>query len=125
MGYILYMVINTKTIEFKASKKLVWTRHAKEKLRFYQLSENRIKRVLHHPKRTEKGIAENTIASCQVAGSKKHPYEIWVMYYDFKSKGEPQRRIISCWRYPGISPVGESLPIPEDILQELKNLKTP
>jgi hypothetical protein len=75
---------------------------------------------LNHPKRTEKGIAENTIVSCQLAGSKKHLYEIWVMFYDFNSKGEQKRKIISCWRYPGQSPIGESIPIPEDILKELK-----
>lgn len=28
--------------------------------------------------------------------------------------------IISAWRYPGISPVGKQIPIPTDILEELK-----
>lgn len=28
--------------------------------------------------------------------------------------------IISAWRYPGISPKGEAIPIPEDVLIDLK-----
>jgi hypothetical protein len=34
----------------------------------------------------------------------------------------PKIRIISAWRYPGASPVGKKIPIPEDILQELETL---
>ena len=99
--------------------KISWTKHVKEKMRFYQLSANRLKRILRHPKRTEKGIAPGTIAVMQPAGSKKHPIEIWLMYRYLKNKSV---RIISAWRYPGISPKGESIPIPEDILQELQEL---
>jgi len=33
-----------------------------------------------------------------------------------------RKKIISAWRYPGESPVGEPIPVPEDILEELKNL---
>jgi len=28
--------------------------------------------------------------------------------------------VISAWRYPGVSPVGKQIPIPADILEELK-----
>ena len=28
-------------------------------------------------------------------------------------------KIISAWKYPGISPKGKSIPIPEEILEEL------
>lgn len=56
-----------------------------------------MRRVLHSPKRMEEGIAPNTIAMMQVAGSQKHPYEIWVMIQETKSK----RKIISTWKYPG------------------------
>jgi hypothetical protein len=41
--------------------------------------------------------------------------EIWIMFRDTKD----QRKIISAWRYPGISKPGEAIPIPEDIKQEL------
>jgi len=34
-----------------------------------------------------------------------------------------KKRIISAWRYPGISPKGEPVPIPDDIVEELKKEK--
>jgi len=74
-----------------------WTNHAREKMRYYHFSEQRVKRVLNSPKRVEEGIAPNTIAMMQVAGSKKHPYEIWVMI----QKTKIRRKIISAWKYPG------------------------
>ena len=98
------------------NKKFYWTEHAKEKIKFYQLSANRLKRVLRHPNRVEEGIAEETIACMQVAGSKKHPYEIWLMY---QIKPE-QITIISAWRYPGTTKPGDIIPIPENIRDELK-----
>ncbi len=63
-----------------------WTKHAQEKLRQYNLSANRIKRVIRHASRVEAGIAPETWASMQVAGSQKHPYEIWTMYVIEKSR---------------------------------------
>jgi len=102
--------------EPKNTERVSWTRHAKEKMRYYGLSEGRIKRVLSNPKRIEEGIAPNTIAIMQPAGTKKHPTEIWLMYQVKKSK---IIKIISAWRYPGISPIREPPPIPEDILSEL------
>jgi len=112
--------------EPKNTEKISWTRHVKEKIRFYGLSENRLKRVLRNPKRIEKGIAPETIAIMQPAGTKKRPTEIWLMYQVVKSKIKMQKskiiKIISAWRYPGISPIHEPPPIPEDILSELKNL---
>jgi len=92
--------------------KLLWTRHARYKMRFWSLSEARVKRVLNSPLRVENGIAENTIAIMQAAGSAKHPYEVWVMVND---KGK-DRRIVSAWRYPARSKAGE--PLPKAILQE-------
>lgn len=66
-------------------------------MRFYGLSEARVKRILNTPKRVEEGVAPKTVAMMQPAGSAKHPSEIWVMIQD--KKGE--RKIISAWRYPG------------------------
>lgn len=99
----------------KKPKVIFWTNHAKDKMRFYKLSEQRILRVLNSPKRVEEGIAPNTIAMLQQAGSKKHPYEIWSMIQETKMK----RKIISAWKYPGITKPGD--PLPEEILRELKN----
>ena len=99
-------------------KKLIWTAHANAKMRFYGLSEYRVKRVINHPQRIEKGIAENTAAMMQSSGSKKHPYEIWTMIKDESRSGEKIRKVISAWKYPGITRPGE--PLPQEILIEIK-----
>ena len=108
----------------KNSEKIHWTKHSKRKMVHYQLSESRVLRVLRYPDRKEKGIAPETIALMQRAGSKKHPYEIWLMYQAFKIKKnhKSQIKIISTWKYPGISPIGESIPIPDDIARELRRM---
>lgn len=98
-------------------KNLVFTKHAENKMRFYQLSAQRVQRVLHSPKRKEKGIAPGTIAMMQGAGSKKHPYEIWVMIAD----AGQTRKIISAWKYPGITKAGEPLPL--EILKEMAEIE--
>lgn len=85
-------------------------------MRYYALSEQRVRSVLHSPSRVEEGIAEGTVALMQRAGSKKHPYEIWVMVKDEKAR----RKIISAWRYPGLTEPGEALP--EEILREFREI---
>lgn len=82
-------------------------------MRFYHFSKQRVLRVLNSPKRIEEGVAPDTIAMMQSAGSQKHPYEIWMMIQETKTK----RKIISAWRYPGITKPGE--PLPEEILKEI------
>lgn len=99
----------------KDTKEFHWTEHIKRKMRQYQLSESRLLRILRRPQRKEKTIVPKTIGLMQLAGSKKNPHEIWLMYQE---KGQ-KKNLISAWRYPGISPVGESIPIPEDIFEEL------
>ena len=104
----------------KNTDEITWTRHSIEKMRFYNLSENRLKRVLRNPDRKEEGIALETLAVMQRTGTKKHPTEIWLMYQKIKSKVKSQKlKVISAWRYPGISPVGKEIPIPEDIKKAL------
>jgi len=109
-------------------KNLFWTRHSKEKMRQYGFSENRLKRVLRRPERKEEGVAPNTVAVMQGAGTKKHPIEIWLMYQVVRSKSDSKKskikqvRIVSAWKYPGKSPVGKMPPIPEDVLSELEKL---
>jgi len=141
----------------KNSEQFVWTNHSIDKMRQYGLSEQRVRSVLHTPKRKEDGVAPNTSAVMQSTGTKKHPSEIWVMYQDmsrrpeglglrpstssaveaseniknkndddkFKNNlvsrlhqdfGEPKKlRIISTWRYPGISPIRTVPNIPEEV----------
>ncbi len=103
--------------EPKNTKEIYWTKHVKEKMRYYGLSEGRLRRILKSPQRREKGIAPETIALMQKAQTKK-PSEIWLMYQLAGSK----KKMISAWRYPGISPKGEAIPIPEDIIEELKKI---
>ncbi len=109
-----------------------WTDHAWEKMQYYAIPESRVKRIIRFPARTEEGIAEETVAVMQPAGSKRYS-EIWVMYA--LAKGKKRRlkglenfaldtgkkiRVITAWRYPGKSP--ERDPIPAEVLAEIRNL---
>ncbi|BCX15333.1 MAG: hypothetical protein KatS3mg097_225 [Candidatus Parcubacteria bacterium] len=96
--------------------KIIWTKHAEKKLRFYQLSKQRIIRIIKKPYRIEEGIAPKTIAMMQPVNPKNNKWkqEIWTMIQKTKST----TKIISAWRYPGISP--NNNPIPADIIFELQ-----
>lgn len=116
-------------------KKLYWTEHSKIKMRQYGLSKQKLLGILSRPERKEKGIVPGTVAVMKTnkvffkekkitlsnawSNPKKAPGEIWIMYKDVKIAQVPSRKIISAWRYPGISKPGEAIPIPEDIRQEL------
>ncbi len=100
----------------KNDKKYYWTNHVARKMLFYGLTPGRVKRVIRNPKRSEKGVAPKTIAVMQPAGTNKKPTEIWTMY----SSKDKIKVIITAWRYPGVSPVREEIPIPVDIFEELK-----
>lgn len=108
---------------------------------YYRISESLIKRIVRFPKRLEVGIAPNTVAVMipRVATTRskgksgKKTEELWVMYQELNQNPEKKnqqlvvalptkKRIISTWRYPGTSPVGKKIPIPDEILQELDAL---
>ena len=75
------------------------------------------------PERKEDGIAPKTIAVMNTAKSKTKPHEIWVMYQTLKSKTSSQNAktvLISAWRYPGRSPIGKKIDIPENVLMDLQ-----
>ncbi len=125
-----------------------FTEHSRYKMQQYNLSEQRVTRIIRAPKRTEEGIAHETIAVMQPAaikrdedGKEKWTQEIWVMFVKQGTKNKEQGstnneretdkqglcsplpapcslRIISAWRYPGMSP--KRNPIPEEILRELE-----
>jgi hypothetical protein len=114
---------------FKQSQQIFWTQHAQRKLIFYKLSKQRILRIINYPQRVEEGIAHGTIAMMQRAGTKKNPYEIWVMLIILeKSRNKKQAeinnfsnscinlKIISAWKYPGITKPQSQLTI--DILRQ-------
>ena len=103
----------------KDDAKYSWTRHVVGKMQYYRLAESTVKRIIRSPKRVEKGVAEGTIACMKnPSSSKKKKEELWVMY---QQRGK-KKHIITAWRYPGVSPVREAIPIPEDILRELEEL---
>jgi hypothetical protein len=111
-----------------------FTLHSEYKMREYHLSRQRVIRIIRSPKRIETGIVENTVAVMQPASTKRvggvetWTQELWVMYRVLApgrlSKTKLERalhqselKIISAWRYPGISPKRD--PIPDEILQEI------
>ena len=112
-------------------KKLFWTEHSKIKMRQYGLSKQKLMGILYRPERKEKGIVPGTSAAMKTnkiffkvkkislsnawQKPKKAPGEIWLMYKDVKDS----RKIISAWRYPGVSRPGEAIPVPEDIKIEI------
>ncbi len=115
-----------------------FTEHARYKMRQYNLSQQRVTRIIRAPKRTEEGVAHDTIAVMQPGGTVRRDalgketwtQEIWVMYTtnikyqisNIKNEMPSQLRIISAWRYPGMSP--KRSPIPEEILRELETGET-
>ena len=101
-------------------EKIVWTNHSKQKMGYYRLSENQVLRILRRPKRKEEGIAPGTVAAMQPSGTKKNPKEIWMMYVVTNSKLK-KVKIISAWRYPGVTPVGARPIIPDYVLDDLQD----
>lgn len=112
-------------MQFKApknDKKYSWTMHVTGKMMYYGISEGLIKRVIRAPKRMEEGVAEGTVAVMQPTGTKQQK-EVWVMYQILSPKSKVQNqkvKVITAWRYPGVSPVRSAIPIPDDILAELE-----
>jgi len=103
--------------------KYLWTSHIIGKMRYYGISEQQVKKIVRMPERKEDGIAPKTIAVMNTAKSKTKPHEIWVMYQTLKSKTSSQNAktvLISAWRYPGRSPIGKKIDIPENVLMDLQ-----
>jgi hypothetical protein len=112
-----------------------WTNHAQWKMKYYGLSKQKVSGIIRRPDRIEKGIAGNgTVAVMQavspkmIDGRKVWKHEVWTMYQQQKTSNKEQKRIlrqgfighvkiISAWRYPGVSP--KNNPIPEAIFQEI------
>ena len=133
----------------KDNDKYQWTAHSVMKMRQYGLSAQRVLRVVRAPHRKEEGIVKKTVAVMQPVsfktdkeGKRTWGSEIWVMYqtrkagisnFQFPISKQTQKsklnifnsasqkiRIISAWKYPGVSP--KNNPVPEDILRELEEL---
>ncbi|HJZ11845.1 MAG TPA: hypothetical protein VJ521_06835 [Acidobacteriota bacterium] len=122
-----------------------FTLHAQYKMKQYGLSAQKVRSVIRNPKRREEGIVPKTVAVMQpvspkkVGGREVWKQEIWVLFQiknqNSKIKNETEDemplefpirytlkaksfKIISAWRYPGISP--KRNPIPDEILEELR-----
>ena len=126
----------------KDDAQFAWTSHVKQKMVQYRLSEQKIKTILKNSNRREEGIAPKTSAVMKRNDTPKRKEEMWVMFLVLPSRtrgitqkntrtnaesqisnvGGQKLRIISAWRYPGVSPTGKAIPIPEDIWKELENL---
>ncbi len=112
------------------SKKLLWTHHAREKMGYYRLSEGRVRRVMNSPKRIEEGVAPKTVAMMQPASMKVTSVNVsgTPLNFSWSSKGAPKpkaawsqeiwvmvqdvptgRKVISAWRYPGVSKVRDEI----------------
>lgn len=123
------------TLKAGKSGRYQFTLHSEYKMREYHLSRQRVIRIIRAPHRTEVGIVENTVAVMQPASTKRvadketWSQELWVMYKVMgqgkltkskleKALNQSELKIISAWRYPGVSP--ERDPIPAEILQEIE-----
>jgi hypothetical protein len=124
----------------KNNEKYRWTSHIVRKMMHYRLTPSRVLRIVRAPERLEAGVAQGTVAGMQKTGSKQKPTEIWAMWREEKPRAkssEPRggrelmaggseliadhrKVIITAWRYPGVSPVRDTVPIPEDVLSELR-----
>ena len=112
---------------FKSSGKYIWTKHSQAKMAYYRISPSRVSRIIKSPLRIEEGIAPNTVAFMQPVsyktkhGVKSWKNEYWVMVVSqnkkSKLKDKGNVKIISAWRYPGMTKPGASLP--KEILSEV------
>ncbi len=101
-----------------------------------------VKNVIRKPDRVENGIAPKTTAVMKRKDGKKTKKEVWVMIQkhgawsmehgtkkEEKNKceineiklGYSRTKIISAWIYPGVSPKGKDIYVPEDVLAELES----
>jgi len=112
----------------KNDRMYFWTNHSKYKLLQYNLSPSAVKKVLRMPERTEEGIAPETTAVMKRKDTKKTKREVWVMFQrksktqkvELKGSEASKIRIISTWIYPGVSPTGRDIYIPEDAWEEIE-----
>jgi ribosomal protein L44E len=106
----------------KNDSEYIWTNHSKHKMLQYRIMPQKIKTILKTHDRKEEGIAPKTVAVMKRNDTPKRKEELWVMYQKLgnRVKGLGFRmKIISVWRYPGISPKGRQIGIPEDTLEYL------
>lgn len=87
-------------------------------MRHYGISGSLVKRVMRYPDRVEEAIVPGLVAAMKKTNSKNHP-EVWVMYYAVEKKDQ-KIKIVTAWRYPGVSP--ERDPVPDKIMNEVRSI---
>lgn len=96
---------------------------------YYRISPSRVIRIVRYPARTEEGIAPDTVAFMQPVsyktknGVRSWTQEYWVMAVTQRTSSKlkvksNKLRIISAWRYPGVTKPGATLPI--EIKREIR-----
>jgi len=102
-----------------ASNRYIYTNHAKAKMQYYGISGSLVERTIRFPDRVELAIVDDLVAAMKQTKSKSHP-EVWVMYIPIKENNQAKLKIITTWRYPGVS--AERDPVPEKILSEVRGI---
>ena len=103
----------------KDSDRLVWTQHIKRKMLFYGISASQIRSILRKADRIEKSIVKGLFVSMKENHKKNRQEELWLMYQVFVVAGLSKIKLISVWRYPGITEKGEEIKIPEEVLLDI------
>lgn len=104
----------------KKDQSFIWTKHIAQKMVYYQISPQTVRRIIKSPQRREVGIAPQTIAVMQSRGRVRKT-EIWVMYQEIVSAKQLRKVLISTWRYPGVSPKGQPFKLPANVETDLVN----
>jgi len=115
--------------EPKNTDKVFWTKHSIEKMKFYNLTPQRVLRVMRRPDRCQEAVAPGCVACMQTLKNKAQS-EIWMMYVPVKDRQQTtnnkqqtiKKKIITAWRYPTVSPIQDQIPIPNEILEEAERM---
>jgi len=133
--------VNETDIPKTQSGAFCFTTHAQHKMRQYGLSAQKVRGVIRSPKRRQEGVAPHTVAVMQpitpkiMNGKETWKQEVWVMFQERERAFSEQSgwtssipirqefhtksiKIISAWRYPGMSPKNQ--PLPTEILREIE-----
>lgn len=103
----------------KDSNRFIWTQHIKKKMIFYSISASQIRSILRKADRTEESIVPGLFASMKKNHKKNKKEELWLMYLILENQNSKKIKLISVWRYPGITEKGKELQIPEDVLFDI------
>jgi hypothetical protein len=111
----------------KNTDKYHWTAHVAEKMHYYGLSEQKVLGVIRNPKRTETGIAENTVAvmmpvgNIRKANSPRKSASAWASARQFSSAEENWNQEI--WVMYQLREINRQQPTNNDQQKEVGKIK--